>query len=177
MGGEHEAHGRDDVGRHAAAPQDDMDEATSGAAVAVGERMDRLELRMGDRRLQRDRQVVAVKERGEVVEQLVDVLRRRRDEGGAGRADADPPIQFCSARTTPPSGAWRVSSNSVRWIDSRSSRSNGRGSDASWIACSIALTLPAISRASSSRPRPAAARARRRCPIERPSIREEPTDS
>jgi hypothetical protein len=60
---------------------DDVDQAAAYATVAVEERVDRLELRVRDRGLQRHGQVVEVEERGEVVEQLLDVLVRRWDYG------------------------------------------------------------------------------------------------
>jgi len=62
-----------------------VDEAAAGTAVAVGERVDRLELGVGQRGLQRGREVVAVHEPGEAVEQPVDLVRRRGDEGAAVR--------------------------------------------------------------------------------------------
>ncbi len=46
-----------------------MDERAPGAAVAVGERVDRLELGMGDRRLHESRMVVPVNVREQIVEQ------------------------------------------------------------------------------------------------------------
>jgi len=84
------------VGRSAgeAAPaQDDVDERPAGASVAVGEGVDRLELRMGDRRLHECGMVVAVDVLEEVVQQGVEGLRWGWDEGcraGVVAAAADP---------------------------------------------------------------------------------------
>jgi len=65
----------------------------SCAAVAVDERMNRFELRVCDRRLNRRRQCVLVRERAEVHKELRNVFVRRRHESGAERivrSPADP---------------------------------------------------------------------------------------
>jgi len=64
---------------------DDVDQAAAGASVAVGERVDRLEVRMRDRRLQRGREIAAVHERGEVGQEPLHLVLRRWDERGATR--------------------------------------------------------------------------------------------
>jgi hypothetical protein len=47
-GGEDEADGRSEGGREASSAEDDVDQCPSGAAVAVGVRVDGLELGVGD---------------------------------------------------------------------------------------------------------------------------------
>ena len=59
-----------------------MDERAAGAAVAVGERVERLELGVGDRRLNERGMVVAVDIGKEIVEQRVEGVRWRGDERG-----------------------------------------------------------------------------------------------
>jgi hypothetical protein len=83
--------------------------------------MDRLELGVRGRRLKRRREIVAVDERDEVVEKLVDELGWRCDELGIRGLKPRPPTQFCSSRTTPACWRSRVASRSVPWISIRSS--------------------------------------------------------
>ena len=59
-GGEHKTDRRHEARCEAAAAEDDVDERAAGAAVAIGERVDRLELGVGDRGLYEDRVIVAV---------------------------------------------------------------------------------------------------------------------
>jgi hypothetical protein len=67
-GREDEADGWNEAGRDPAAAEDDVDEGATGASVSVGERMDGLELRVRDRRLDQRRMIVAVDIFDEVVE-------------------------------------------------------------------------------------------------------------
>jgi len=62
-----------------------MDEAASDSAVAVHERVDRLELRMSDGGLSHRRQVIAVDEVDEVGHQRRDTVLRGRDVAGVRR--------------------------------------------------------------------------------------------
>jgi hypothetical protein len=79
-GREDEADGWNEAGRDPAAAEDDVDEGATGASVSVGERMDGLELRVRDRRLDQRRMIVAVDILDEIAQQGFDVVRRRRDE-------------------------------------------------------------------------------------------------
>ncbi len=67
-----------------------MDEAAPGAAVAVTEGVDGLELGVRDRSLRDGRKVVEVHERDEVIEQARHALGRGRDERGVVWARASP---------------------------------------------------------------------------------------
>ena len=69
--------------------------------VAVGERVDRLELGVSDRRLHEGRMVIAVDVVEEVVEQGVDSVRWRWDEGCGARvvAAAADPVLHCADHT------------------------------------------------------------------------------
>ena len=98
---------------HAATPQDHVDEAAADAAVAVDERVDRLELRVRDRRLGDGRQVVPVHEGEEIGDQRRDLVlaaaarsRRRR----VRQAAADPVLLAAEGpgMTRAGSGAMRV---------------------------------------------------------------------
>jgi hypothetical protein len=73
------------VRRHAAAAEDRSDEGEPDAAVAVGERVDALELGVGDRCLGDRLDVVSVREGDEVLEQAGDRLRRVRTRLELGR--------------------------------------------------------------------------------------------
>lgn len=59
-----------------------MDEAASGASVAVAERVDGLELGVSHRGLGDGWQIVEVHERDEIFEEIADAALRRGDEGG-----------------------------------------------------------------------------------------------
>lgn len=59
-----------------------MDEGAAGAAVAVAEWVDGLELRVGECRLGNRGQIVVVTERDKIGEQLGNELGWGRDEGG-----------------------------------------------------------------------------------------------
>jgi hypothetical protein len=65
-------------------------EGAPGGAVAIDERMDRLELRVSDGRLWDGRHRVVVDERAQVLEQFGDEVRGRRDERGRARIEAAP---------------------------------------------------------------------------------------
>ena len=60
-----------------------MDKRPPGAAVSVSERVDGFELRVGDRRLNERRMVVAVDIGEEVAELCVEGLRWGRDKAAA----------------------------------------------------------------------------------------------
>ncbi len=60
-----------------------MDERAADTAVTVRERVDRLELCVGDRRLDDGREVAAVHERDQIVHEVLHVLWRGRNEVGA----------------------------------------------------------------------------------------------
>lgn len=66
----------------AAPAQHEMDEGAAGAAVAVAEWVDGLELRVGECRLGNRGQIVVVTERDKIGEQLGNELGWGRDEGG-----------------------------------------------------------------------------------------------
>ena len=90
-GREGEADGGHVRGGEAASTQHDVDERTPGAAVAVQERVDRLELRVRERGLSQRRQIVGVQEGAEVLEQRWHRLVRWRNElRDAGRLSSDP---------------------------------------------------------------------------------------
>ena len=83
--------GDGDVPRDARRPEEGVDEGAAGAPVAVGERVDRLELGMRHRGLREDGQVVPRAEGDEVVDCQADAGGVRVDEvGGQGRAAARP---------------------------------------------------------------------------------------
>jgi hypothetical protein len=71
--------------------EEHMDEAAANTAIAVAERMDRLELGMRDRRLRDGRDVVSVHELAEIGDQGWDVFMRRWDEHGMQRRSAADP--------------------------------------------------------------------------------------
>ena len=84
---------RDVVERLLAPAKDRVDERPPDAPIAVDERVDVLELGMGDRRLRHGRQIVAKDEQAGVLKQGRDRLGRRRDVRGADRVEvvaADP---------------------------------------------------------------------------------------
>jgi hypothetical protein len=56
-----------------------VDDRAPGAAISVNERVDRLELSVSDRRLRHDGQVVGVGKGAEILDQLCDRLRGRRN--------------------------------------------------------------------------------------------------
>lgn len=146
-GGEHEADRRHDRRRDAAAAVDDVDQAAPDAPVAVGEGVDRLELGVGDRCLERRGEVVAVQECDEVGEQIVDFLRGRWDElRGAGSRRC--PICSPSIRDEP-TDSWR---RSCRASASRPATC-GAWRLSSWMARSaaaIVAAVPAVSGGSQS---------------------------
>ena len=72
--------GDDDLGRDSAAPHDGVDQRSADAPVAVGERVDGLELGMCDRRLDEGWHVVAVGERDQVPRVTLHHVRRRWDK-------------------------------------------------------------------------------------------------
>ncbi len=94
VGCQHHADRGDEAGCDAAPAQDHVDEAASGAAVAVTEGVDGLELGVRDRGLRDGGQVVEVHERDEVVEQARHAIRRWRDERRVAwaRASAADPV-------------------------------------------------------------------------------------
>ncbi len=99
-GRQDDADRRDEAGGDAAAPQHDVHEGPADAAVAVDERVDGLELRVGDGRLRHRGQVVAGDERDEVLEQRHDEVLGRRHEGRIGRVAepaADPVLLHAHA--------------------------------------------------------------------------------
>ena len=57
-----------------------MYQATTGAAIAITERVDCLKLGMGNRGLRNSRDVVEVHKPDEIIQQRLYVLGRRRDE-------------------------------------------------------------------------------------------------
>jgi hypothetical protein len=65
-------------------------EGAPGATVAVDERVDRLELRVRNGGLCDGRKRIVVDEVAEVLEELLDVLGRRRNEHGRARIEAAP---------------------------------------------------------------------------------------
>ena len=67
-----------------------MDEGAPSPSVAVDEGVDRLELRMSDRRLRDCRERVVVGEGAEILEQDLHVLGGRRDERSRARVVAAP---------------------------------------------------------------------------------------
>ena len=80
MAGKHDAD-RWYVGRRQLTPPEDhLDEGATCASVAIRKWMDRLELRVRDRRLDERRQGVVVAEGGEIRKQRPDLFRRRWDE-------------------------------------------------------------------------------------------------
>ena len=99
-GRQDDADRRDEAGGDAAAPQHDVHEGAADAAVAVDERVDGLELGVGDGRLRHRGQVVAGDEGDEVLEQRPDEVLGRRHEGGVGRVAepaADPVLLLAHA--------------------------------------------------------------------------------
>jgi hypothetical protein len=78
-----------------------MDERAAGAAVAVGEGVDRLELSVSDCCLHESRMVIAVDVVEEVVEQGLERVRWRWDEGCGARvvAAATDPVLHCADHT------------------------------------------------------------------------------
>jgi len=86
-------------------PEHQVDQGPAGAAVPVGERVDRLELGVGDRRLSQDGQVVACGESHEIVDGAWDPAVVGRDEVGAdgGAATAADPDRFLA-----PTGQFRA---------------------------------------------------------------------
>ena len=88
--GEDQRDRRQDARRESASSQHQLDQRASGAPVPVDERMDRLELRVGDGGLRNRGQGVVVAERGEVGKQLVDQLVRRRHKGRCTRVVVAP---------------------------------------------------------------------------------------
>ena len=77
----------------AATAQNDVDQRAPSTPVAVDKGVDGFELGMANRRLRDRRQRVQIAERTEIVEKLLNLLMRRRHEGGGTRvvtAPADP---------------------------------------------------------------------------------------
>ena len=95
IGGEDEAHRRDVSRGKAASAEDNVDETPSDSAVAIRERVNGLELRVGDRGLSDRGDILALDELAEVDEQRAHPLFRRRDKFGSKRrvvAAADPAL-------------------------------------------------------------------------------------
>ena len=74
--------------RQAAAAQDDVDQCAPRPSVAVDKGVDGFELGMGNRSLRDRRQRVHVAEGAEIVEKILNLLVRRRYEGGGTRVVA-----------------------------------------------------------------------------------------
>ena len=123
-----------------------MDQAAADPAVAVEEGVDRLELRVGDRGLGHGRQVVAVEERDEILDEAVDLGLGRRDVPGVNRAveaSADPVLLGAEFTWVCPGLACHE-----RPVDrATSSIASGRSPSPRAIASSIATTLAATVRA------------------------------
>ena len=135
-------HGHRHVPRDALATQQGVDERAAGASVAVGERVDRLELGVRHRRLDEHRQVVA----GHEVDEVRMAGSIRVWWGGTNSALTGvlpaPPIHTGSTRQPTRCGAVPPSSAAcIRRMASASSRS------ASAIAAVIASTLAATTAA------------------------------
>nr|WP_236565373.1 MULTISPECIES: hypothetical protein [Nocardia] len=75
-----------------------MDQRATGSAVAVDERVDRLELRVRDGGLRDSGQIVAIAERDQVLHQLGYELRRWWNEGGRAGIEgaATDPVLYVS---------------------------------------------------------------------------------
>ena len=71
--------------------QHSLHERTSGAAIAVGEWVDRFELRVCDRHLRDHRQVGATRESHDVIHQVRHAVLMRGDERGVVRGDGTSP--------------------------------------------------------------------------------------
>ena len=99
-GRQDDADRRNEASGDAAPPQHDVDEGAADAAVAVDERVDGLELRVGHGRLRHRRQVVPRHEGDEVLEQRQDEVLRRRHEGRVGRVP-EPARRSSSAPRAP----------------------------------------------------------------------------
>ncbi|MCI3926454.1 hypothetical protein MO973_40360 [Paenibacillus sp. TRM 82003] len=76
-GGQHEADRRHVKRAEAAAGEDDVDQRAAGVAFAVGEGVDGLELRVGDRRLHERGVPVGLQVGGQVVQQRRHLAGRR----------------------------------------------------------------------------------------------------
>jgi hypothetical protein len=90
---EDDRHRRHEGRGDAATAEHDVNQAAADPAVAVEEGVDRLELRVGDCGLGHGRQVVAVEERDEILDEAGDLGLGRRDVPGVNRAveaSADP---------------------------------------------------------------------------------------
>src|SRR5215204_3522253 len=98
---EDDAHGREVFGCHSATPKHDVNECASRASVTVVERVNRLELRVHERRLHDGWKAFVVDDVTKVIEQRAHVLEGRRYELGAARVvvvSADPVLP----RANPP---------------------------------------------------------------------------
>ena len=75
-----------------------MYQTAASAAVAIPERMDDLQLGMGSSCLCNGRDVVEVHKPYEIIQQLIDVLGRRRDERRVSRANppTPDPVLLCT---------------------------------------------------------------------------------
>lgn len=78
----HERNRRHETRRDTGAPQDNVDKASTYAAVAVDEWMDGLELSVRDRSLSDWWEVVTLEERGEILEEADQLVLRGRHEFG-----------------------------------------------------------------------------------------------
>lgn len=93
--GENQRDWRHGVWSDASATQHDVHERASNPAIAVDKRVDRLELGVGDGGLHDSRHRGVVDEAAEIGEELLDQLRRWRDEpcgAGVQTAPADPAL-------------------------------------------------------------------------------------
>ena len=90
--GENEADRRDEVRGQAPAAQHEVDQRTANPTVAVGERVDRLELGVGYRGLHERGMRIGGQVLAEVLEQTADIAGWRRDELGDTRVDAADPV-------------------------------------------------------------------------------------
>jgi len=99
LAGEGEAHGGEVSRRDLAPAEDDQDQSPADATVSILERVDRLELSVCDRCLDHRRDISAIAEGAQVIEQLGNELVRRGDELGVSRArgrTANPVLLFAA---------------------------------------------------------------------------------
>ncbi len=182
--GQDQRDGREEPIGEPAASQDEVDQGATGPAVAVGERVDRLELRVRDGRLRDGGQRVVV---GEKAQRSCRNSGTRSGGGGTKAAEhglkALPPIQFCSVadRRRPPAPARSPPAAAVDLAAGPPPASGCRVHRVS-VAQSIASMFPRTSSAVTS-PRVLtdaggnSALSSRRPPTSRPSMRDEATDS
>ena len=125
-----------------------MYQATTGAAIAVTERVDCLKLGVGNRGLRNRRDVIEVHKPDEIIQQRLYVLGRRRDErriSWAKPSTSDPVLLYTDQACI----ALFRSALQERLVDIYDvlQDGKGRGSAPMAIARSIARTLPSTARA------------------------------